>query len=155
MMFFDWKIRKEILIEFFSEEFLQFVGYDLRVGGEVYVNGKIFDVKDLGGVIIFLKIYVLVLIFERIKFLDDVMGDMKFRSSLVREGLIGFFVWVDFGWDGNFILVLFNVFNEFVEFKYGECFVQIVFIWLEGFVKNFYCGNYQGSKYLVFLKRKW
>ncbi len=49
MMLPDWKIRKEILIEPFSEESLQPAGYDLRVGGEAYVNGEILDVKDAGG----------------------------------------------------------------------------------------------------------
>lgn len=40
MMLPDWKIRKEILIEPFSEESLQPAGYDLRVGDEAYVTVK-------------------------------------------------------------------------------------------------------------------
>ena len=153
-MLSDWKLRKEILIEPFSEESLQPAGYDLRVGGEAYVNGKILDVKDSGGVTIPPKTYALVLTLERIKLPDDVMGDMKLRSSLAREGLIGSFAWVDPGWDGNLTLALFNASNESVELKYGERFVQIAFIRLEGPAKNPYRGNYQGSKHLALSKRK-
>lgn len=154
MLLPDWKIRKEILIEPFSEESLQPAGYDLRVGDEAYVNGEILSVKDSGEVTIPPKTYALVLTLERIKLPDDVMGDMKLRSSLAREGLIGSFAWVDPGWDGNLTLALFNASNEPVELKYGERFVQIAFIRLEGPAKNPYRGNYQGSKHLALSKRK-
>ncbi|WP_209476607.1 dCTP deaminase [Thermococcus stetteri] len=154
MMLPDWKIRKEILIEPFSEESLQPAGYDLRVGTEAYMNGEVVNVKDAGGLTIPPKTYALVLTLERIKLPDDVMGDMKLRSSLAREGVIGSFAWVDPGWDGNLTLALFNASNEPVRLDYGERFVQIAFIRLEGPAKNPYRGNYQGSKHLVLSKRK-
>lgn len=48
MLLPDWKIRKEILIEPFSEESLQPAGYDLRVGREAFVSGKLIDVEKKG-----------------------------------------------------------------------------------------------------------
>nr|WP_206203362.1 MULTISPECIES: dCTP deaminase [unclassified Thermococcus] len=150
----DWKIRKEILIEPFNEKSLQPAGYDLRVGKEAMVNGEFIDVEREGKVVIPPKNYALVLTLERIKLPDDVMGDMKLRSSLAREGLMGSFAWVDPGWDGNLTLGIFNASDEPVELAYGERFVQIAFIRLEGPAKNPYRGNYQGSQHLVLSKRR-
>ncbi|ASJ08795.1 dCTP deaminase [Thermococcus siculi] len=154
MMLPDWKIRKEILIEPFNEKSLQPAGYDLRVGKEAYINGKLIDVEKEGGIVIPPKTHALVLTLERVKLPDDVMGDMKLRSSLAREGLLGSFAWVDPGWDGNLTLALFNASGEPVELAYGERFVQIAFIRLEGPARNPYRGNYQGSKRIALSKRK-
>ena len=150
----DWKIRKEILIEPFSEESLQPAGYDLRVGEEAYVEGKVVDVKGEGKVSISPGSYVLVLTLERVKLPDDVMGDMKLRSSLAREGLLGSFAWVDPGWDGKLTLGIYNASHEVVELEYGERFVQIAFVRLEGPARKPYQGNYQGSSRITFSKRK-
>jgi len=97
MLLPDWKIRKEILIEPFSEESLQPAGYDLRVGREAFVSGKLIDVEKEGKVVIPPREYALILTLERVKLPDDVMGDMKIRSSLAREGILGSFAWVDPG----------------------------------------------------------
>lgn len=150
----DWKIRKEILIEPFSEESLQPAGYDLRVGDEAYLNGKIVNVKELETIAIPPKAYTLILTLERIKLPDDVMGDMKLRSSLAREGLIGSLAWVDPGWDGKLTLSVYNASDKQVELSYGERFVQIAFIRLEGPAKNPYRGRYQGSGEIVLSKRR-
>jgi len=154
MMLPDWKIRKEILIEPFNEKSLQPAGYDLRVGKEVYIHGELIDVEKVGKVVIPPKTYSLILTLERVKLPDDVMGDMKLRSSLAREGLVGSFAWVDPGWDGNLTLGIYNASNEPVELAYGERFVQIAFIRLEGPTKNPYRGNYQGSQHLALSKRR-
>ncbi len=154
MMLPDWKLRKEILIEPFSEKSLQPAGYDLRVGKEAYINGQLIDVEREGGIVIPPKTHALVLTLERVKLPDDVMGDMKIRSSLAREGLLGSFAWVDPGWDGNLTLALFNSSDSPVELSYGERFVQIAFIRLEEPARNPYRGNYQGSQRLVLSKRK-
>ncbi|NJE42603.1 dCTP deaminase [Thermococcus sp. GR6] len=154
MMLPDWKIRKEILIDPFNEKSLQPAGYDLRVGKEAMVNGDFIDVEREGKVVIPPKGYALILTLERIKLPDDVMGDMKLRSSLAREGLMGSFAWVDPGWDGNLTLGIFNASDEPVELAYGERFVQIAFIRLEGPAKNPYRGNYQGSQHLALSKRR-
>ncbi|NJE03437.1 dCTP deaminase [Thermococcus sp. MV11] len=154
MMLPDWKIRKEILIEPFSEKSLQPAGYDLRVGKEAYIEGKLVNIEEVGKISIPPGTYALVLTLERVKLPDDVMGDMKLRSSLAREGLLGSFAWVDPGWDGNLTLGLYNASDEPVELSYGERFVQIAFIRLEGPAKNPYRGNYQGSQHLALSKRK-
>ncbi|MCD6373430.1 MAG: dCTP deaminase [Thermococcus sp.] len=154
MMLPDWKIRKEILIEPFNEKSLQPAGYDLRVGDEAYVQGRIIDVKKESRVLIPPKTYALVLTLERVKLPDDVMGDMKLRSSLAREGLIGSFAWVDPGWDGNLTLSLYNASDEPVELEHGERFVQIAFIRLESPAKNPYRGSYQGSRRIALSKRR-
>lgn len=154
MMLPDWKIRKEILIEPFSEESLQPAGYDLRVGREAYLEGRVLDVEEEGKLVIPPKTHALVLTMERVRLPDDVMGDMKLRSSLAREGLLGSFAWVDPGWDGNLTLALFNSSNEPIELYYGERFVQIAFIRLEGPARNPYRGNYQGSRGIVLSKRR-
>ncbi|WP_297466788.1 dCTP deaminase [Thermococcus sp.] len=154
MMLPDWKIRKEILIEPFSEESLQPAGYDLRVGDEAYFNGKIVNVKELETIAIPPKAYALILTLERIKLPDDVMGDMKLRSSLAREGLIGSLAWVDPGWDGKLTLGVYNASDKPVELSYGERFVQIAFIRLEGPARNPYRGRYQGSGGIVLSKRR-
>ncbi len=150
----DWKIEKEILIEPFSKESLQPAGYDLRVGKEAYVEGKLIDVEEAGNVIIPPKKHALILTLERVKLPDDVMGDMKIRSSLAREGILGSFAWVDPGWDGNLTLMLFNASNEPVVLEYGERFVQIAFIRLEEPAKRSYRGNYQGSRRIALSKRR-
>ncbi len=150
----DWKIEKEILIEPFSKESLQPAGYDLRVGKEAYVEGKLIDVEEAGNVIIPPKKHALILTLERVKLPDDVMGDMKIRSSLAREGILGSFAWVDPGWDGNLTLMLFNASNEPVVLEYGERFVQIAFIRLEEPAKRPYRGNYQGSRRIALSKRR-
>jgi len=154
MMLPDWKIRKEILIEPFNEKSLQPAGYDLRVGKEAYVGGELVNVEKRGKVAIPPKTHALVLTLERIRLPDDIMGDMKLRSSLAREGLLGSFAWVDPGWDGNLTLALFNASEEPVELSYGERFVQIAFIRLEGPSMNPYRGNYQGSQGIVLSKRR-
>jgi len=150
----DWKIRKEVLIEPFSDESLQPAGYDLRVGDEAYVNGKLINVRTEGKVVIPPKSYALILTLERVKLPDNVMGDMKLRSSLAREGLIGSFAWVDPGWDGKLTLGIYNASDEPVKLAHGERFVQMAFVKLEGPAKNPYRGNYQGSAHIVFSKRK-
>ena len=150
----DHKIVKEILIEPFSEKSLQPAGYDLRVGKEAMVNGKLIDVKKEGKVVIPPKGYALILTLERIKLPDNVMGEMRLRSSLAREGLIGSFAWVDPGWDGNLTLGIFNGSNEEIELEYGERFVQIVFHRLEEPASKPYRGNYQGSQHLALSKRR-
>jgi len=154
MMLPDWKIRKEILIEPFNEKSLQPAGYDLRVGNEAYLHGKIIDVNDEGRLVIPPKTYALILTLERVKLPDDVMGDMKLRSSLAREGLLGSFAWVDPGWDGNLTLGIYNASDEPVELEYGERFVQIAFIRLESPSRNPYRGNYQGSRRIALSKRR-
>ncbi len=154
MMLPDWKIRKEILIEPFNEKSLQPAGYDLRVGDEAYINGRIVNVKEEGKLVIPPKTYALILTLERVKLPDDVMGDMKLRSSLAREGLLGSFAWVDPGWDGNLTLGIYNASNEPIELEYGERFVQIAFIRLEGPARNPYRGNYQGSRGIALSKRR-
>jgi dCTP deaminase len=154
MLLPDWKIKKEILIEPFSKGSLQPGGYDLRVGKEAYINGELIDVEKEGRIMIPPKTYALALTLERVKLPDDVMGDMKIRSSLAREGLLGSFAWVDPGWDGNLTLMLFNTSNEPVELGYGERFVQIAFIRLEGPARNPYRGNYQGSTRIALSKRR-
>ncbi|ASJ03516.1 dCTP deaminase [Thermococcus profundus] len=154
MMLPDWKIEKEILIEPFNEKSLQPAGYDLRVGKEAYINGELIDVEREGGIVIPPKTHALILTLERVKLPDDVMGDMKIRSSLAREGLLGSFAWVDPGWDGNLTLMVFNASNKPAELEYGERFVQIAFIRLEGPARNPYRGNYQGSTRIALSKRK-
>ncbi len=154
MMLPDWKIRKEILIDPFNEESLQPAGYDLRVGNQAYINGRIIEVNKESGLVIPPKKYALVLTLERVRLPDDVMGDMKLRSSLAREGLLGSFAWVDPGWDGNLTLALFNASDKSVELEYGERFVQIAFIRLEAPSKSPYRGNYQGSRGIALSKRR-
>ncbi|WP_461865626.1 dCTP deaminase [Thermococcus sp.] len=153
MMLPDKKIRTEILIEPFNEKSLQPAGYDLRIGKEAMVGGRFVNVEEEGKVTIPPKEYALILTLERIKLPNDVMGDMKLRSSLAREGLLGSFAWVDPGWDGNLTLAVFNSSNNKIELVYGERFVQIAFIRLEEPAQNPYRGNYQGSQHLVLSKR--
>ncbi len=150
----DRKIREEILIEPFSEKSLQPAGYDLRVGREAMVGGRFVDVEREGKVMIPPKTHALILTLERVKLPDDVMGDMKLRSSLAREGLLGSFAWVDPGWDGNLTLAVFNGSDSEIELAYGERFVQIAFIRLEEPAQNPYRGSYQGSQHLTPSKRR-
>jgi len=154
MMLPDWKIRKEILIEPFSEESLQPAGYDLRVGREGYVEEKSVNIEEKGAIAIPPREHVLILTLERVKLPDDIMGDIKVRSSLAREGLLGSFAWVDPGWDGNLTLMVFNASSREIELEYEERFAQIAFIKLEGPAENPYRGNYQGSRSIVLSKRR-
>ncbi len=154
MMLPDWEIRKKILIEPFNEKSLQPAGYDLRIGREAYINGELINVKDAGKFRIPPKTYALILTLERVKLPDDVMGDMKLRSSLAREGLLGSFAWVDPGWDGNLTLALFNASEMPVELEYAERFAQIAFIRLEGPAREPYRGRYQGSQHIALSRRK-
>lgn len=150
----DHKIVKEILIEPFNERSLQPAGYDLRVGREAMVNGEFIHVEEKGKVLIPPKGHALILTLERIKLPDDVMGDMRLRSTFAREGLLGSFAWVDPGWDGNLTLALFNSSEEGIVLEYGERFVQIAFHRLEEPSSRPYRGNYQGSQNLALSKRR-
>jgi dCTP deaminase len=154
MMLPDWKIREEILIEPFSEDSIQPAGYDLRVGEEAYVEGNLIDVKGKGMIVIPPKTYALILTLERVKLPNDVMGDIKLRSSLAREGLLGSFAWVDPGWDGKLTLGVYNASKGEIKLTYRERFVQMTFIRLEEPAENPYRGKYQGSARIAFSKRK-
>ncbi len=150
----DWKISKEITIEPFNEASLQPAGYDLRVGREAYMEGKIIDVRDKGVLSMPPGTHALILTLERVKLPDDIMGDVRIRSSLAREGIIGSFAWVDPGWDGNLTLSLFNASGSFIKLGYGERFAQIAFMRLEAPSKRPYRGRYQGSRGIVPSKRR-
>lgn len=154
MMLPDHKIVKEILIEPFNEKSLQPAGYDLRVGKEAMIDGRFIDIREEGKVVIPPKTYALILTLERIKLPHDILGEMRLRSSLCREGLLGSFAWVDPGWDGNLTLGIFNGSNEEITLEYGERFVQMVFHRLEEPTSRPYRGNYQGSQHLTLSKRK-
>ena len=154
MLLPDWEITKEIRIEPFSERSLQPAGYDLRVGKEAYVTDSLINVEERGSVIIPPKGHALILTLERVKLPNDIMGDVRIRSSLAREGIIGSFAWVDPGWDGNLTLALFNTSKNEVKLKYMERFAQIAFIRLEAPAKNPYQGSYQGSRHLKLSKRR-
>ncbi|AIF68446.1 deoxycytidine triphosphate deaminase [Palaeococcus pacificus DY20341] len=150
----DHKISKEILIEPFNEKSLQPAGYDLRVGREAMVNGEFINVEETGKVVIPPKGHALILTLERIKLPDNVMGDMRLRSTFAREGILGSFAWVDPGWDGNLTLALFNSSEDEVVLEYGERFVQIAFHRLESPSSRPYRGSYQGSQHLALSKRR-
>ncbi len=153
MLLPDWMIRKEVGIEPFCEESLQPAGYDLRVGKEAYMEGRLIDVEEAGEFAIPAKTTALVLTLERITLPDDVMGDMRIRSSLAREGLIGSFAWVDPGWDGNLTLAIFNSSRNEIRLGYTERFVQIAFKKLVEPAKKPYRGSYQGSTHIKLSKR--
>jgi deoxycytidine triphosphate deaminase len=68
MMLPDWKIRKEILIDPFYEKSLQPAGYDLRVGREAYINGRLIDVEKEGKIVIPPKTHALVLTLEPVSY---------------------------------------------------------------------------------------
>jgi len=145
-------IRKRIFIEPFEEKSLQPAGYDLRVGEKASIDGRDFEINE--DITIPPSSTALVLTLERIRLPNDIIGSMRLRSSLAREGLIGSFAWVDPGWDGRLTLAIFNASKNPVTLHYGERFVQITFISLVAEPRRPYSGSYQGSMDLVKSKRK-
>lgn len=85
---------------------------------------------------------------ERVRFPDDLTGELWLRSSHIRKGLVTAFGRVDAGFEGNLTLTGFNAGPATVELAVGDRYCQLVFVELTSKAAKPYAkrsGNYQGQ----------
>lgn len=85
---------------------------------------------------------------ERVRFPDDLTGELWLRSSHIRKGLITAFGRVDAGFEGNLTLTGFNAGKGTVPLEVGDRYCQLVFVELTSKAAKPYAkrsGNYQGQ----------
>ncbi len=85
---------------------------------------------------------------ERLRFPDDLTGELWLRSSHIRKGLITAFGRVDAGFEGNLTLTGFNAGTSTVDLQLGDRYCQLVFVELSSKAAKPYAkrsGNYQGQ----------
>ena len=100
-------------------------GYDLRVA-EISVNG---DIAGGEGVTVTVppKTMFYVSTIERVRFPDDMCGNLWLRTSWIRKGVIAAFGMVDAGFEGTLTLGSYNSSDSPVEIPIGERYCQLVF----------------------------
>ncbi len=100
-------------------------GYDVRVA-EISINGVIHG-ADEGTVRIPPKTMFYVSTVERVRFPDDMCGNLWLRTSWIRKGVIAAFGMVDAGFEGTLTLGSYNSSDSEVEIPIGERYCQLVF----------------------------
>ena len=98
-------------------------GYDVRVA-EISINGEI---QSEGTVKIPPKTMFYVSTMERVRFPDDMCGNLWLRTSWIRKGVIAAFGMVDAGFEGTLTLGSYNSSDSEVEIPIGERYCQLVF----------------------------
>jgi len=142
--------EKKLSIEPFNENFLQPASYDLRLeeimlpprmSGEPvrYINLE--AVKSLP---LQTAEFAHAKTQEIVKLPDDICGHIGLKSSLTRQGVIGFVgIQVDPTYEGPLYISLLNIGPRSVELKYNETYCTIEFYKLEKPAKMKYTGPYQ------------
>ena len=98
-------------------------GYDVRVA-EISIHGEI---QSEGTVKIPPKTMFYVSTMERVRFPDDMCGNLWLRTSWIRKGVIAAFGMVDAGFEGTLTLGSYNSSDSEVEIPIGERYCQLVF----------------------------
>jgi len=129
----------------FAEANLTPNGYDLTLA-EIHVAGG--RPRKSGTVKVRPGAWFAVATAERVRFPDDLTGELWLRSSHIRKGLITAFGRVDAGFEGNLTLTGFNAGRGTVELAVGDRYCQLVFVELTSKAAKPYSkrsGNYQGQ----------
>ncbi len=100
-------------------------GYDLRVA-EISINGEILGGEGIT-VTVPPKTMFYVSTIERVRFPDDMCGNLWLRTSWIRKGVIAAFGMVDAGFEGTLTLGSYNSSDSPVEIPIGERYCQLVF----------------------------
>ncbi len=120
-------------------------GYDLTLG-QIQVAGR--RLVEKGTVKLKPGGWFAVATRERVRFPDDLTGELWLRSSHIRKGLITAFGRVDAGFEGNLTLTGFNAGKGTVQLSVGDRYCQLVFVELSSRAARPYAkrsGNYQGQ----------
>ncbi len=149
-------VKRENLIENFSENCLGGAGYDLRVG-------RIYQIKNPGFIgrkeqkkplvkevtleehYLHPSEYVLIESLEKVNMPGDLMARILPRSSLFRMGCSLITAIVDPGFQGTLTMGLKNLSDQVFTFQKEAKIAQIVFEEVSGEAK-LYQGRYQGGK---------
>lgn len=155
MIMVDYQIREAItsgdmIIENFSEDYIQPASYDLRIGPLVYSpssespnkpidlssNGGIFCLPPYGNAII--------MTYETLQLPLNVIGRFGLKSGFARKGLIASTgPQVDPGFKGKLIISLLNLVPRSQILSFKETFLTIEFHKLENTPQKSYSGPYQ------------
>ena len=126
-------MKKELVIEPFSEDLLQPASYDLTTGRDVCIPPKAMR---------------LVASLERVEMPFDVAGILRTRSSYARKGLLLGGGFIDPGFRGNLTLCLTNMSDGEIRLKHGEQIVQMILLLVRSPAET-YEGRYQDSEGVV------
>lgn len=121
-------------------------GYDLRVA-EISVNGVVHG-ADEGTVKIPPRTTFFVSTVERVRFPDDMCGNLWLRTSWIRKGVISAFGMVDAGFEGTLTLGSYNSSESEIEIPIGERYCQLVFHTMSSSSEKSYekrSGHYQNQ----------
>jgi len=83
---------------------------------------------------------------ETLEMPADVSGRIYCKSSLIRQGVAGFFGAIEPGYKGNISALFVNFSQQIVPLKVNEGFIQLQFEKLEQVPMSIYKGRYQNSK---------
>lgn len=150
------RVKKDNLIESFSEDGLGGAGYDMRIGniytlekgGSLEVDGvKTPDVDEVDSLTYVLKPhqYILIESLEKVNMSNDLMARILPRSSIFRCGCSLITAVVDPGFHGTLTMGLKNVSDFDFEIEKNARIAQIVFEEVSEKTKS-YDGKYQGGK---------
>ncbi|MBU2617958.1 MAG: dCTP deaminase [Euryarchaeota archaeon] len=126
-------MKKELVIEPFSEDSLQPASYDLTAGRDVCIPPKAMR---------------LVASLERVEMPFDVAGILRTRSSYARKGLLLGGGFIDPGFRGNLTLCLTNMSDGEMRLEHGEQIVQMILLLVRSPAET-YEGRYQDSEGVV------
>ncbi len=134
-----------LVVDPFTEANLTPNGYDLTLA-QIQAGGR--RMVAAGKVTVRAGEWFAVATRERVRFPDDLTGELWLRSSHIRKGLITAFGRVDAGFEGNLTLTGFNAGRGTVDLEVGDRYCQLVFVELTSKAAKPYArrsGNYQGQ----------
>jgi deoxycytidine triphosphate deaminase len=92
--------------------------------------------------------------YEKLNMSKTVAGRIYCKSSLVRQGLAGFFGAIEPGYRGSISALFINFSDRIIYLKANQGFIQIQFEMIDGVPNSVYGGRYQDSAGITSYKAK-
>jgi len=154
MLMIDKEIKKainekKIIMENFSEDYLEPTSYDMRVGNKAVLSEveREIDVKKEGGIIIKPGQFSILTTYENIKMPSDIAGHIGVKSYYTRKGLILLAgLQIDPGFEGVLVLGVYNASPRKLTLDYLNSFCTIEFHQLSGPVEKPYSNSSEQKK---------
>jgi deoxycytidine triphosphate deaminase len=125
-------------------------GYTARLNDKYLFDGIEGEVQiDKNGtsyILIYPGIPYVLATIETFTFPNNITGMIFCKSSLIRQGMAGFFGAIEPGYNGNISSLFYNFSTKAILLKPGQGFIQIQFEKLYKKPKSIYTGRYQNSK---------
>ena len=138
--------KEEIIIDPFDKESLQPASYDLKVGHEAFIGGKIVDLSNKRFIKIQRGDFAVLTTIERIHCGLTITGKFGLRSYFARGGLVLLSgIQIDPGYEGTLTAFVFNLGPEDVVIQYQETFATVEFSRSAKPASKGYEGPYQGQ----------